>query len=136
MDFQLTNEQRALQETARRYAHERLPDIARECEEIDHAPDQALVREFAELGFLGINVPEALRRPWPRQPRGAARARGVRQDLVRGRVSGLRILRRAGARDRAIRVRDRSGSVSCPPSAAARSSVAVSMSEPRGRLAR
>lgn len=58
MEFQLTEEQRSLQETARRYAQTRLPDIARHCEETNHAPDKELVKEFAEMGFLGINVPE------------------------------------------------------------------------------
>jgi len=60
MDFQLTEEQLALQLAARRYATERLPEIARELEETGHAPDAALVREFAELGFLGINIPTDL----------------------------------------------------------------------------
>jgi alkylation response protein AidB-like acyl-CoA dehydrogenase len=58
MEFQLTEEQRSLQETARRYAQSRLPEIARHCEETNHAPDKELVKEFAEMGFLGINVPE------------------------------------------------------------------------------
>jgi alkylation response protein AidB-like acyl-CoA dehydrogenase len=60
MDFQLTDEQRALQETARHYARSRLPSIATHCEETNHAPDKELVREYAEMGFLGINVPEEL----------------------------------------------------------------------------
>jgi butyryl-CoA dehydrogenase len=58
MDFSLTEEQRALQETARKYARERLPEFARHCEENDEAPPHELVREFAEMGFLGINVAE------------------------------------------------------------------------------
>ena len=58
MDFSLTEEQRALQETARKYALERLPEFARHCEEQDEAPPHELVREFAEMGFLGINVAE------------------------------------------------------------------------------
>jgi acyl-CoA dehydrogenase len=60
MNFRLTDEQRSLQETARRYAQERLPELARECEKSNHAPDKAVVRDFAEMGFLGINVPESL----------------------------------------------------------------------------
>lgn len=60
MDFQLTDEQRELQETARRYARSRLPPIAEQCEHGGHAPDKELLREFAEMGFLGINVPESL----------------------------------------------------------------------------
>ena len=58
MDFSLTEEQRALQETARKYARERLPAFAKRCEESDEAPPIELVREFAEMGFLGINVAE------------------------------------------------------------------------------
>lgn len=56
MNFSLTEEQQALQETARKYARERLPSYATECEVKDEAPPAALVREFAEMGFLGINV--------------------------------------------------------------------------------
>ena len=58
MNFQLTDEQRSLQEAARTYARARLPDVARECEESGHAPPKSLVEEFAGMGFLGINVPE------------------------------------------------------------------------------
>jgi butyryl-CoA dehydrogenase len=58
VNFKLTDEQRSLQEAARTYARARLPAIARECEESGHPPDSALLREFAGMGFLGINVPE------------------------------------------------------------------------------
>jgi butyryl-CoA dehydrogenase len=58
VNFKLTEEQRSLQEAARTYARAKLPALARECEETGHAPDRALLREFAEMGFLGINVPE------------------------------------------------------------------------------
>jgi butyryl-CoA dehydrogenase len=58
MDFSLTEEQSALQETARKYARERLPPIAAECEESDHPPSAEVVREYASMGFLGINVAE------------------------------------------------------------------------------
>ena len=56
MNFSLTEDQQALQETARKYARERLPAYATECEGKDEAPPAELVREFAEMGFLGINV--------------------------------------------------------------------------------
>lgn len=56
MNFSLTEEQQALQETARKYAQERLPAHAKHCEEHDEPPSHELVREFAEMGFLGINV--------------------------------------------------------------------------------
>lgn len=58
MDFSLSEEQSALQETARRYAAERLHEVARHCEEQDEAPPAAVLREFADMGFLGINVAE------------------------------------------------------------------------------
>ena len=74
MNFQLTDEQRSLQEAARQFARAKLPGVARVCEETNHAPDKAIVKEFAEMGFLGINVPEALRRARSRQRRGPARA--------------------------------------------------------------
>jgi acyl-CoA dehydrogenase len=57
MDFRLNDEQKALQETARRYARERLPALAREIEATGQPPSHELIREFAEQGFLGINVP-------------------------------------------------------------------------------
>ena len=62
MDFSLTEEQHALQETARKYAAEKLPEVARRCEEEDEAPPHEVVREFAEMGFLGINVPGGVQR--------------------------------------------------------------------------
>jgi butyryl-CoA dehydrogenase len=58
MDFQLTDEQKALQETARKYARERLPAIAQRLEETGEPPSHELIHEFAEMGFLGINVAE------------------------------------------------------------------------------
>lgn len=58
MDFRLSEEQRALQETARRYARERLPALARQIETTGEPPSHELIREFAQQGFLGINVPE------------------------------------------------------------------------------
>jgi alkylation response protein AidB-like acyl-CoA dehydrogenase len=58
VNFQLTDEQRSLQDAARTYARAKLPVVARECEETGHAPDKSLVKDFAEMGFLGINVPE------------------------------------------------------------------------------
>ncbi len=59
MNFQLSDEQRELQQAARKYARERLPEVAEEVERTGEPPSRELVREYAELGFLGINVPEA-----------------------------------------------------------------------------
>ena len=60
MDFQLSDEQRELVETARRFARSALPPLAEEIEKTGHPPSRALIKQFAELGFLGINVPERL----------------------------------------------------------------------------
>lgn len=58
MNFILTDQQREMQETARRYARDRLPPFAARCEEHDEPPPPELLREFAGMGFLGINVAE------------------------------------------------------------------------------
>ncbi len=60
MDFRLSWEQQELQKTARDFARTELRALAEELEHDNHPPDRALVRRLAELGFLGINVPEAL----------------------------------------------------------------------------
>ena len=60
MDFQLSDEQRELVETARRFARSALPTLADEVETTGHPPSRALIKQYAELGFLGINVPERL----------------------------------------------------------------------------
>jgi butyryl-CoA dehydrogenase len=58
MDFQLTEEQEQLRESTRRYSREQLPDIAKEIERTSMPPDRSLLKQYAEMGFLGINVPE------------------------------------------------------------------------------
>ncbi len=58
MDFQLTPEQAELRETVRRYARDRLPPIAEHIEKTGEPPSQELIREYAEMGFLGVNIPE------------------------------------------------------------------------------
>jgi butyryl-CoA dehydrogenase len=59
MDFKLSEEQVALRDAARKYARERLPPLAATIEATGEPPSHALVREYAEMGFLGINVAEA-----------------------------------------------------------------------------
>lgn len=60
MDFSLTDEQKALQEAARRFAREELGDLAREVEHSgEPVPDEVRLR-LAGMGFLGINVSENL----------------------------------------------------------------------------
>lgn len=56
MDFSLTEDQIALQETAQKFAQNELLDIARQVERDDQPPSQDIVKKFAEMGFLGINL--------------------------------------------------------------------------------
>jgi alkylation response protein AidB-like acyl-CoA dehydrogenase len=56
MDFSLSEEQEALQATARRFAETELPEIAGTVEREDQPPGPDIVRRFAEMGFLGINL--------------------------------------------------------------------------------
>ena len=58
MDFQLTPEQIELRDSVRRYARDKLPDIAEHIEKTGEPPSHELIREFAEMGFLGVNIPE------------------------------------------------------------------------------
>ena len=58
MDFQLNEQQQQLLETARRYSREQLPEIAEKIERTGEPPNKALLQQYAEMGFLGINVPQ------------------------------------------------------------------------------
>ena len=58
MDFQLNEQQEQLLETARRYSREQLPEIAEKIERTGEPPNKALLQQYAEMGFLGINVPQ------------------------------------------------------------------------------
>ena len=60
MDFSLSEEQLALQETLRRFATAELADEARRIEERDEPASRETVRRYAELGFLGVNIAQAL----------------------------------------------------------------------------
>ena len=53
MDFSLNDQQRALQETVRRFAQSELPDVARQIEEEHEPPGPDILKRFAELGLLG-----------------------------------------------------------------------------------
>lgn len=59
MDFALTDTQRMLQDTARRFAREELPALARELEASAEPVPPAWLARYAELGFLGLNTSEA-----------------------------------------------------------------------------
>jgi len=60
MDFTLTQDQQDLQNAARQFAQSELPQIAARLEAENTPPPHALVKRFAEMGFLGINVPSEL----------------------------------------------------------------------------
>jgi len=60
MDFSLSEEQRALQKTVRRFAQVELADLARQIEEDDRPPNREVVKRYAGMGLLGVNLPEAL----------------------------------------------------------------------------
>ena len=60
MDFRLTDEQEALRATARAFAQNEMPEVARELEETDEALPKQWLARYAEMGFLGINVSEDL----------------------------------------------------------------------------
>ena len=57
MDFALTDEQRLIQDTVRAFVDERVLPVAVQ-NDIDHKLDLELIEGMAELGILGIVVPE------------------------------------------------------------------------------
>jgi alkylation response protein AidB-like acyl-CoA dehydrogenase len=59
MNFQPTADQCALREAARRFARNELPALARELEKSNEPVPLEWRRRYAELGFLGVNLPEA-----------------------------------------------------------------------------
>lgn len=58
MNFTLSEEQKLLQESARRFAQQELPALARELDTADRSVDARWMKTYAEMGFFGINVPE------------------------------------------------------------------------------
>ena len=56
MDFTLSEQQQALQQSVRQFAQKELPEIARQVEETDEPPGIELRRRYAELGYLGVNL--------------------------------------------------------------------------------
>jgi acyl-CoA dehydrogenase len=56
VNFRLNEEQLALQSAARKFVRERLPEVAANCEHTAEPPTRELIREYADMGFLGINV--------------------------------------------------------------------------------
>lgn len=60
MDFRLTDDQVQMRDTARAFAKAELPEIAKICERDAVPPSHDLVKRYADMGFLGINIPEEL----------------------------------------------------------------------------
>lgn len=58
MDFALSEEQLALQQSVRKFAQQELPEIAQQIEENDEPPSLQVRKRFAELGYLGVNLDE------------------------------------------------------------------------------
>ena len=58
MDFSLTAQQIELQQSVRKFATNELPGVAREIEENDAPPDEALLKRYAGMGLLGVNLPK------------------------------------------------------------------------------
>jgi alkylation response protein AidB-like acyl-CoA dehydrogenase len=58
MDFRLTDEQNDVRDVARRFADEKLFPRAGEFDEHEQL-DRAVIKEMAELGLMGVKVPEA-----------------------------------------------------------------------------
>src|SRR5258705_11839528 len=57
MDFELSDEQRLLQDTVRRFVDDRILPNAIE-NDINHHLDLGVIEGMAELGILGIVIPE------------------------------------------------------------------------------
>ncbi len=57
MDFSLSSEQIALQDSVRRFAKSELQDVAAKAEADDEPPGRDVMKRFAEMGLLGVNLP-------------------------------------------------------------------------------
>ncbi len=56
MDFTISDEQRDLKETARRFARQEMATVAKRIEADDEPLSRDWLGRYAERGFLGINV--------------------------------------------------------------------------------
>ena len=59
MDFRLNAEQEHLREATRKFAQSELPALARELEEKHEPLPREWMRRYAQLGYLGMNLPAA-----------------------------------------------------------------------------
>ena len=57
MDLKLTREQQDIRKAAREFAEGEFPEIAQACDQEETYP-RHLVKKAAELGFIGLNLPE------------------------------------------------------------------------------
>jgi len=58
MNFSLNEEQLSLQETVKKFAKNELTDIAKKMEQEDKSADKSVLKKFADLGILGVNLPK------------------------------------------------------------------------------
>ncbi|MFP6582126.1 MAG: acyl-CoA dehydrogenase family protein [Candidatus Hydrogenedentota bacterium] len=58
MNFTLSDEQQDLQNVARRFAQEKMKPVAEELETESKPLPREWLKQYAEMGFLGINMPE------------------------------------------------------------------------------
>ena len=56
MNFTLSDEQQALQNSVRKFAQTELPEIAKQIEETGRPPNIEIRKRFGELGYLGVNL--------------------------------------------------------------------------------
>ena len=59
MDFHLTDDQKVLQETARKFAQDEMKSVAADIEKSSEPLSREWLARYAEMGFLGINIGEA-----------------------------------------------------------------------------
>ena len=53
MNFDLSDEQQALQASVRKFAQNELPEVAKKVEETNQSPGIELRKRYSELGYLG-----------------------------------------------------------------------------------
>ena len=58
MNFSLNEEQLSLQETVKKFAQNELTEIAKKMEQEDKSADKSVLKKFADLGILGVNLPK------------------------------------------------------------------------------
>lgn len=59
MDFNLSEQQKELQNSVRKFAQNELTEIAQQVEEADEPPSIEIRKKYADLGYLGVNLNES-----------------------------------------------------------------------------